>query len=739
MINNSKADQKALQGTNAAVRRQQTLSNTETLQKHTARDGNATALGGGGGIMGSLSMIMEDFSKHFSGELFFDHQEEAKESNQRSNLADFGTNEGIEVNSTGVISKGYLRPSDVASISTLGNVSRPVGGSRDNAHGRKGRQPLAPNLPHPLLEFPPLYWLLKPYPSALEGVKSLYKFRWHCSYPLQRRVVFSQFLRKYNIHLTVGELILVLPVLLTVVGGIVTTFIYPSVELSGHSARLALIFALITAMRNSFLTLLIGLPFERALWYHKLSGRLAFVNGILHTYGALADKLPTAFFQFLVLDQMNASGTGLMLLVAGVTVTSLPPVRRWCFEVFYYIHVGFVAMMTACAFYHSGILMPILSFLWIGDLICRKVVMACCRYPRKARLRVISDTVVELKLPKCEGFDYNAGQHISVAVPQIDLTFHPFSIATAPRMKYVSVLIRKAGSWTSALHALAKEQPEVSVLVEGPNGSPNVDILSDTNRYQSILLVSGGIGVTPVQSLCNQLIYEHSKGLRNLKKIRVVWTDRDPVLVNDVDVVRRNIRPIHPSSAADVENHDLRSLASGSIYWDVDSYATSMASALLTHFPPSVQSDAQLEKEYSSNQQPPTRSRLDRVKVSATAKPCPPVSAPSVGAGDDSTFRAAFQSPSVLEILELQVYLSSRTNSEDDLPPELANLPFLRTGRPDIPKIVADMRNEAIAMGLKRVAVFLCAPARLAMICQNACVKFSDHELQFDFHMEYQE
>jgi hypothetical protein len=57
----------------------------------------------------------------------------------------------------------------------------------------------------------------------------------------------------------------------------------PSVAISGHAARIPLIFAFVTAMRNSLLTLLLGIPFERAMWYHKLSAKLAYVNGIMHT------------------------------------------------------------------------------------------------------------------------------------------------------------------------------------------------------------------------------------------------------------------------------------------------------------------------------------------------------------------------------------------------------------------------------------------------------------------------
>jgi len=67
--------------------------------------------------------------------------------------------------------------------------------------------------------------------------------------------------------------------------------------------------------------------------------------------------------------------------------------------------------MMGCAFYHSGILVPVLAaVLWWGDLIIRKLYMARFRYPRKASIIQLTDTVVELRIPKSEGFDYNPGR-----------------------------------------------------------------------------------------------------------------------------------------------------------------------------------------------------------------------------------------------------------------------------------------------------------------------------------------
>ena len=50
----------------------------------------------------------------------------------------------------------------------------------------------------------------------------------------------------------------------------------------------------------------------------------------------------------------------------------------------------------------------------------------------------------------------------------------------------------------------------LKVWVEGPHGKPQVDIWGD--RYRMVLLVSGGIGITPMQSICNTLLKQSDAG-----------------------------------------------------------------------------------------------------------------------------------------------------------------------------------------------------------------------------------
>lgn len=112
-----------------------------------------------------------------------------------------------------------------------------------------------------------------------------------------------------------------------------------------------------------------------------------------------------------------------------------------------------------------------------------------------------------------------AGQYIFLSCPEISyFQWHPFTLTSAPEEDYISVHIRVAGDFTTAFaKALGcdfpakgdKSKPEVQkvvtspigrvlprVMVDGPFGSASEDFL----KYETVLLVGAGIGVTPFAS-----------------------------------------------------------------------------------------------------------------------------------------------------------------------------------------------------------------------------------------------
>ena len=357
-----------------------------------------------------------------------------------------------------------------------------------------------PNRPHPALEYPLLYFLLRRCQWLFDKIKIPYAYRWRLSYPLQQNVPFGAKCAKMGIYCTWGELLLLIPFFVSIVLCMMYTVVIPSVSVTGKAARFGLISTLVFAQRNSLVTLLLGMPFDRGIFYHKLAGRVAGIASVLHTIAFFFDPKfqrihSTDFCRGAFTGSVNVAGSVMMMIVVAIVISSMARIRRRMYEVFYYLHILFTAGLIIGAFFHSGYVVPIAAAAtWGADIFIRSIVMARTRYPRKASLKFVSDTVIELTFPKTTGFAYNPGQYIYVAVPEISwLQWHPFSISSSPKQRVVTISIRMAGNWTKQLFELCKKQTEVSILLEGPYGNLSVDLMTD-RKYKNVMLISGGIG-----------------------------------------------------------------------------------------------------------------------------------------------------------------------------------------------------------------------------------------------------
>ena len=107
------------------------------------------------------------------------------------------------------------------------------------------------------------------------------------------------------------------------------------------------------------------------------------------------------------------------------------------------------------------------------------------------------------------------------------------------------------GDWTAKLRKLAAHYQEqnrndwsnLTCFIEGPYGKLQVPL----HQYESIVMISGGIGITPLQSIFNEIVHNISSNnsgkiddfplLNNskVKRIHFVWTVRDPSMINEFD------------------------------------------------------------------------------------------------------------------------------------------------------------------------------------------------------------
>lgn len=184
--------------------------------------------------------------------------------------------------------------------------------------------------------------------------------------------------------------------------------------------------------------------------------------------------------------------------------------------------------------------------------------------------------VVELSFAK-KTLQYQAGQYLRVAIMETGqpIMFHPLSISSAPYEEYVTVHFRPlSGGWTRQVSQLVNNdkghyycsvqqkrtekgpsasrannnhnnnnhdsRTTVHVLLEGPYGGLSMNLWDDDDpyRYPVVILIAGGIGVTPIRSITRQLLHDneqqqqrHAGRHRFRRIIRVVWAVRDMALV----------------------------------------------------------------------------------------------------------------------------------------------------------------------------------------------------------------
>ncbi|PRQ18130.1 putative NAD(P)H oxidase (H(2)O(2)-forming) [Rosa chinensis] len=134
--------------------------------------------------------------------------------------------------------------------------------------------------------------------------------------------------------------------------------------------------------------------------------------------------------------------------------------------------------------------------------------------------------VLALHMSKPQGFRYHSGQYMFINCAAVSsFEWHPFYISSAPGDDHLSVHIRTLGKWTRELKTVFSQicQPPPSgksgllradcmqgsnlnkfprVLIDGPYGAPP----QDYKKYEVVLLIALGIGVTPMISILKDIV-----------------------------------------------------------------------------------------------------------------------------------------------------------------------------------------------------------------------------------------
>ncbi|KAH7882662.1 iron reductase [Phlebopus sp. FC_14] len=311
-------------------------------------------------------------------------------------------------------------------------------------------------------------------------------------------------------------------------------------------AQLPIVF--LFATKNSLFSLLLGPGngYEKLNFLHRMAGRLMFLAAGIH--GSLWIRNHLEFSLPILGPQKETSGVASFSLLCAIVLSSLRPVRRLFYGMFFFVHVlTFVAFfVTVCyhTMYASPWIFPPLAF-YGADMLMRML-----RYRIKDATLVAQDKfLTTIRVNDCDD-GWSAGQHVQLRVffSGRMLESHPLTILSAlPSYSCLTnpgliLGARVNGDWTRALNDFARKEQErlhaqdkdakstaavpVHVMLDGPYGGPSVDL----GEFESALLVAGGSGITFTLGLLDDIVGRCVKlgrrGGERTRRIEFSWCIR---------------------------------------------------------------------------------------------------------------------------------------------------------------------------------------------------------------------
>jgi predicted ferric reductase len=214
---------------------------------------------------------------------------------------------------------------------------------------------------------------------------------------------------------------------------------------------------------------------------------------------------------------LAAVGTGFFLFIGVISLRAIR--RRLPYEFWYYVHLS-VYISLALAFAHQIVLGPTLEgtattarWAWSAAYIATGVAVIVFRVGGPLRLAYRHGLYVTAVKP--EGPDtvsiYLGGRNLRRLGAQPGQFFrwrflargcwwqaHPFSLSAAPNREWLRVTVGALGNHSRALQNV---KPGTKVLAEGPYGA----FTAALRTRRKVLLLAGGIGITPLRALADAL------------------------------------------------------------------------------------------------------------------------------------------------------------------------------------------------------------------------------------------
>ncbi len=295
-------------------------------------------------------------------------------------------------------------------------------------------------------------------------------------------------------------------------------------QLAGLYGAYLVLIQLVLMSRSPWLDQAFGT--DRLAWAHRWVGFtctwMLLGHGLLVTVGYAQGAGRTVVDQALTLVGTypfvlwSVAAMALFVLVAATSVRAAR--RRMAYETWFNIHL-YAYLAVALAFMHqlvTGIDFiddPIARLYWIGLYASAVGLILAFRFGLPLRITLRHRFSVASVVPEARGvvslyvtgrqldrLPVRAGQWFNVRILNREgwWRHHPLSISAAPNGRFLRFTVKDLGDWSGSLRHVA---PGTPIMLEGPYG-----ILTGARRtHAKVLLVAGGVGITPLRALLEAL------------------------------------------------------------------------------------------------------------------------------------------------------------------------------------------------------------------------------------------